>query len=171
MVVWLILGDIFMSKSKVPVTKVRKKAKNAKGDIVPLTGKELEFLKVYAETLDKTKAAKAAGYPDSYEAMQSDKICSEMERINDAWFYENRMNAKFASGEHQRLMEKFEGQYDKTGGKTKAQFAGVLAKMSESSLKATGKIGGNSEGGEGTRVFVQLNIGNDSSAEVVLDEK
>lgn len=137
---------------------IKETVPDLRGGKKKLTAKQLHYLRCYAETLDEGQAAKDSGYRGAFEAMESEIICREMERIQEAWFHENRMNAKYCSGEHMRLMEKFETQYDKLDEEDKPKMASVLAKMSDTALKATGKMN-NDQTGAGTTVLIQMNIG------------
>jgi len=155
------------------VREVKDSIPDLRGGKRLLTKKEFVFLEEYGKNLDKTEAAKIAGYKSANDPMQSPSICAEMEKIQSAWMYEHRMNAKYAGGEHMRLMQKFEDKYDEKGvdSDTQAKFAGVLAKMSEASLKATGRIGANDKPGGGGNVLVQINIpgGENKKPEVVVN--
>ena len=147
------------SSKNVVVRPVKKTAISANGKPVTLTTKQFVGLKHYAETLDIDASAKAAGYRDKTVFLDSEIVLAEIEKINTAWLYENRMTARFTAGEHMRMMQKFEDHYDKVAGKNKGQMAGVLAKMSDTALKASGKIGSGNGDGTSTNVMVQLNIG------------
>lgn len=151
-----------MSENEIELRPVKDRVPDLRGGKKLLTTKQMKFLRVFGEALDKDDAARAAGYNDASTAMESEVIVAEMEKIQEAWFHENRMNSKFASGEHMRLMEKFEKEYDSTGAKLRPQVASVLAKMSETSLKASGKMDQNADQAR-TQVLVQLNIGGDKA--------
>ena len=153
--------------TEISTYSVKNSVVNARGKTVLFTPKQKKFLEVLAEGGDDVAAAKAAGYKNLSEAMESDIVAAEMVRIQAAWSYEVRMNARFASGEHMRLMEKFENQYDESNKDDKPKMAGVLAKMSDTSLKASGKM--NPMNGSGaSMVNVQINIGS-KKQEIVID--
>lgn len=148
-----------VEQKNLPVTEIREIVPDMRGGIKHLTKKEMDFLQHYASELNKAAAAKAAGYNSSWDPMQSEAIVAEMERIEKAFFYGMRMNANFAGGEHMRLMEKFERKYDAMDHENQAKMASVLAKMSETTLKATGKIGGDGKGGQAVQVVINMDMG------------
>lgn len=147
-----------MSDIEISTYHVKDSVSDLRGGRRILTPKQKTFLVALAEGGDEQEAAKVAGYKSVHEALESEYVLAEVERIQKAWAYEVRMNAKFASGEHMRLMEKFEDDYNIAKKDDKPKMASVLAKMSDTTLRASGKMGGG-EGVGGATVNVQINIG------------
>jgi len=144
--------------SLIPTYQVKDEVPTLRGGKKLLTPKQKSFLVSLSENGDANLAAAEAGYKSASEAFESEIVVAEAERIQNAWSYEVRMNARFASGEHMRLMDKFETEYDGLKVAEKPKMAAVLAKMSDTSLKASGKM--NPWAGEGgASVQVQINIG------------
>jgi hypothetical protein len=153
-----------MSETEISTYAVRDTVPDLRGGKRLLTGKQKKFLVALSETGDGDEAAKIAGYKNLSEALESEFVAAEAERIQVAWGFEVRMNARFTSGEHMRLMDKFETEYDGLKKDDKPKMAAVLAKMSDTSLKASGKM--SAQGGDGgSTVNVQINIGGNSFAE------
>lgn len=137
---------------------VKDAVSNLRGDRVLLTPKQKQFLVALSESGDGGAAAKDAGYRNLSEALESPFVRAEAIRIQDAWGYELRMNSRYTAGEHMRLMEKFEAKYDSIKESEKPKMAAVLAKMSDTSLKASGKM--NPWAQEvGASVKVEIHIG------------
>lgn len=147
-------------KTKIPTYVVPDEVIGHNNRPIILTKKQKRFLHLAAQSGDEQAAAKEAGYKSVSEALESEYVSLELAKIQRAWAYEVRMDAKFASGEHMRLMEKFEKDYDSLTSEDRSKMAAVLAKMSDTSLKASGKMSdlsaGNSE-----RVMVQINVGSE----------
>lgn len=105
--------------------------------------RELDFLKEYATHLDEDMAFAQLGleHQRKSDILNNPHVKVEMVRIQKAWRFRSRLTQDFAAGEHMRLMEKFEDNYDQLETGNKPKMAGVLAKMSEANMKATGMIG------------------------------
>lgn len=153
----------------LPVTRVNEVVPDMRGGIKTLTKKGITFLQNYAESMDETEAAKIAKYASAWEPKQDPAIVAEMERIDKAFFYGIRMNANFAGGEHERLMQKFEEKYDGASEDNKAKLANTLAKMSETRLKATGKIGPDGKNGSPLQVVINMDMSGTKKPAIVID--
>jgi hypothetical protein len=122
----------------------------------------LRFLEVYTETLDINQALKETGMT-RYQVEKSEYLKREIQFINQAAMLKHR--AKSAVGRHERLMEKFEGTFDKSGdSKVKSSMASTLARMSEASLRASGEFSEKPDASGVTGVQVVINIGDSSKA-------
>lgn len=121
---------------------------------------ELEFLKEYATCLDEDLAIAKVNVPQQRrsEILANPHVLEEMKKIQRAWRFGSRLTQGVAAGEHMRLMEKFEENYDKLETGNKPKMAGVLAKMSEANMKATGLIGAERDQAMPT-VIVNMNMG------------
>lgn len=100
--------------------------------------KHLKFMEVFTETLDHKEACKQSGL--TYAQIQKNEyMMNEINLTLEAASFKHRVKA--AMGTHQRLMSKFEKDYDDTGNpKMKAGLAATLAKMSEASLRSQGEF-------------------------------
>lgn len=151
-----------MSKSSVPATNVNPSVPHASGSGEDYVFKkhELSFLREYSVSLDEKKALTAASVDSRRhsEIVSNPHVIEEMLRIQKAWRYRGRVTQEFAGGEHMRLMEKFENDYDKVSLKERSKMAGVLAKMSETTMKAT-KLIGSDEGQQMPTVILNMNMG------------
>lgn len=132
--------------SKVPARRVNPSVPSLKneGEQYVMTNNAVRFLESYTQNLDEKKACQDAGieYSNRDSVIGNPHVQREMALIQRAWRYKGRLTAESAAGEHMRLMEKFEDNFDsaeKHG--DKAKYAGTLAKMSEASMKATDLIG------------------------------
>lgn len=130
------------------------------GEVYVFKKQELDFLREYSASLDETIAFTNAQVDirRRSEMLENIHVKKEMARIQRAWSCRSRMTQEYAGGEHMRLMEKFEENYDSLETGNKPKMAGVLAKMSEATLKATGLIGSDKEQTMPT-VIVQMNMG------------
>lgn len=142
----------------IPTYAVKDEVSNLRGGRVLLTPKQKNFLVALSESGDGQAAAKEAGFKSLSEALESQFVAAEAVRIQDAWGYELRMNSRYTAGEHMRLMEKFEGEYASLKLADKPKMAAVLAKMSDTSLKASGKMNPWANDASSS-VQVQINIG------------
>ena len=113
----------------------------------PFNQKQLMFLEEYSKDLDTKRAAKAVGYKARYieEFRNQHKalgqaMTREMQRIQRDWIKAIRLNAKSSAAKHIEIFEKIEADYDIADLETKSKFAGTLAKLSDTSLKATGQF-------------------------------
>lgn len=143
---------------RLPVSRVKLKVKpdNAPAEYRFNTAQHT-FLSAYAETLDMQAALKASGLR-AFQVNKNPYLQAELERLHECAMFAHR--AKSTVGNHQRLMAKFEQAYDRTGdARIKQGYAGVLARMSDSAMKAAGEF--SEDDGTGTFVGVQvvLNFG------------
>lgn len=99
--------------------------------------KQHKFLEVYAETGDVKKACQESGLPLNM-VKKNDYICQEMALIEKAFQVKHRV--KMAMPNHQRLMSKFEKDYDNLPNMQKPSMASVISRMSEATLKASGEF-------------------------------
>lgn len=149
-----------MNREAVPTTLVPTTTTDVvTGEERVLLRDELAFLRKYAGCLDEVQAMQEAMVESNRRAdiLARPHVKAEMARIQAAWRHGARHTADFAVGEHERLMEKFEGQYDNDKD-SRAKMAGTLAKMSETRLRATGVLGAE-QGAQLPTVIVQINTG------------
>lgn len=132
---------------------------------------EINFLREYASSLDEDVAFAQLGLDSrrKSEILASPYVKAEMSRIQDTWRYRSRLTQDVAAGEHMRLMEKFEGDYDNLKVSDRPKMAGVLAKMSEGSMKATGLIGSERDQAMPT-VIIRMNMGDDANVAVQVNQ-
>lgn len=147
--------DVPVRKVPVKATRLRERS----GQPHFFTAKQRIFLDTLSRTLDYKQALKDSGLKP-HQVQKSPYLMDEAKIILEASGFIHRKNA--AMGNHLRLMDKFEKDYD-TGPKAdKPKYAGVLAKMSESCLKAAGEFGEDVEGSGASGVKVVINIGQPS---------
>lgn len=139
-------------------------------DYFPFSLKTLQFLQNFANSLDYNQAALEAGYQNSYiyKLIERPEVKKEMEVIYRKRFDAIGMDAQLTSGEHLRLQNKFESDYDKMDLNGKAKMASPLAKMSTESLRASGCFDPKGEIG-GTNVQVNIKIGGEEG--ITIDGK
>ena len=133
---------------------------------------QMKFLEEYAKDLDAHRAAAAAGYERPADAQHT--LCSnpairkEIESLHDVYRRNLKMTAEHASARHIEIMDKLEGDYDKSDLGTKSKFAGSLVKASESYLRAAGHF---TQGGGGTesQVVINIDLGGDEKKAVTID--
>lgn len=120
-----------------------------------------EFLRAYAGSLDEDQAFTEARIDTRHrqEILRDPHVQEEMAIIQKTFRYQSRLTAGFVAGKHMELMDKAEKELDATDSKEhKARFLGVLSKMSDTAMKATGLIG--PQGGEQLpMVVMNLNTG------------
>lgn len=141
------------------------------GDVYVFKRAELDFLREYASCMDEHQALGQTGIDRRRwsEMLENPHVKNEMARIQRAWRYRSRMTQEFAGGEHMRLMDKFEENYDALESKERPKMAGVLAKMSEATMKATGLIGADKDQAMPT-VIVNMNMGTPENVDVTVNQ-
>jgi len=128
------------------------------------------FLREFQKDLDINRAANACGIePRKIHRHLKKKdergkaLKRELMRIQDEHVRALHLNTQSAAAEHMRLQRKFESDYDSADDeRAKASYAGVLARMSDSNLKAT-----NHYLGEGVDKGIKVNINIDLGEQVV----
>lgn len=140
------------------------------GDSYLFKKAELDFLKEYSTCLDEDLALSRVNvaHQRKSEILENLYVQNEMHKIQRAWRYRSRMTQEHAAGEHMRLSEKFENDYDELELNNKSKMAGVLAKMSEATMKATGLIGTERDQSMPT-VIVQMNMGSPENVDVTIN--
>jgi hypothetical protein len=143
---------------KMPVSKVKLKIKTDYNPVgYAINAAQHAFLGHYAETLDKHAALKVSGLK-WHQVSKNPYMMAELERLQECAMFAHR--AKSTVGNHHRLMDKFERAYDKAGdARIKQGYAGVIARMSDSAMKAAGEFGDDDGGGAFVGVQVVLNFG------------
>jgi hypothetical protein len=130
------------------------------------TAKEIKFLDVYCDTLDRVAACKASGL--KLEQVKKNKyLMHELEMLMRVAQKKHRM--RMAGAKHLDLMEKFEDEFDKTKGKdNKAAvgYAGVVARMSEAAMRASGEFKEETTD-KGVNVQVNIKIGGDDEPKTI----
>lgn len=148
--------------TNVPVRRVQETVPSLtkKGEVYVFNGPTIKFFEAYTQSMDVEAAALAAGIDTRHrnEFLSNPYVIAEIDKIQRAWSLSHRMTVGFAAGEHMRLMEKFEGQFDKEKGKVKSSYAGTLAKMSEAVMKGVGLIGADNAPTV-PNVSIELNLG------------
>lgn len=160
-----LLKPLSARKVRLKVNKFLMPASRA--DVTPhyFTGKQVQFLEAYSETLDYQEACKKSGL-----SLAGVKKCpylvEEVKRINQAAMFKHR--GKSALGNHHRLMEKFEREFDNklASAEMKKASMSTLARMSEASMRAAGEFDDKGEDAGGvTGVRVVINIAAPESSE------
>lgn len=132
-------------KSSVPAKKVPNSVPHLKGNGEKIfTSRELKFLRAYSHTCDEISALEEAGIQRNRlsEIIDEPHVAAEMKKIQEVWRYQSRLTAGYSAGNHMRLMQKIEDEYDTAVSvANKAKFAPTLARMSDSAMKATNLIG------------------------------
>jgi hypothetical protein len=122
------------------------------------TAKEIKFLDVYCDTLDKATALKEAGL--KLEQVKRNKyLMNELEMLQRIAQKKHRL--RMAAAKHLDLMEKFEDEFDKVKGKDNKAAVGyssTLARMSETTLRASGEFA-EKKTGSGVNLSVNITIG------------
>jgi hypothetical protein len=128
-----------------------------------LSDDEVKFLKAYAESCSVEQARKDTKLHHTKVEMFTKKpaVIKEMALMQSSFRAQWRLSAAAAAGRHIQLMDKAEALLDK--GDTKALSS--LAKMSETSLKATGHFD-SGEQNMAAQVSVSINIGGDAPSEL-----
>lgn len=120
-----------------------------------------EFLRAYAGSLDEDQAFNEARIDTRYreEILRDPHVMEEMAIIQQTYRFQSRLTTGYVGGKHMELMDKGEKEFDGTDSKEhKARFLGVLAKMSDTAMKATGLIGPQA-GEQLPMVIMNLNTG------------
>lgn len=160
--------------SSAPVKMTPETVPSLKGDgkVYVFKKHELDFLREYSVCLDEKLALSKVNvaHQRHSEILENPYVQEEMARTQRAWRYRSRMTQEQAAGEHMRLMEKFEENYDKLETGNKPKMAGVLAKMSEATMKATGLIGSERDQAMPT-VIVNMNMGDPQAVAVTVNQE
>jgi len=154
-----------MPRKKKSESNTRKNGALVNGEYL-YSQKQQKFLEVFAETGDTKQAAQLSGYPN-HRAQKNEWMVKEMEHLQKLKRYAARMVAGVASQNHARLMQKFEEDYDKAEDwKERTQYANVLSRMSDSSMRATGEYFQPPEQGAGTNVNVIIDLGGKDNKQI-----
>ena len=144
---------------KVPTTGTEKLPGKEKQELHFYTKKEIEFLDVYAETLDKDAARKASGMTVR-QIERNSYLAKEIRIIQKMVQKKHRL--KTMKMNHLRMMEKFEEDYDKLkdegDNRSAVGMAGTLARMSETGMKATGDFHQEKDNTSGMQVSININL-------------
>jgi hypothetical protein len=130
-------------KRRIPTRVNRFIGSEKRTDTHLLTGRERKFLEIYAETLDEQLAAKESGLKLDV-VRQRHWLLKEIDLCNAMASLSHRN--KLATGNHWRLMDKFEKLHDemdssdKHEGRLKGQYASSLSRMSETAMRAAGEF-------------------------------
>jgi hypothetical protein len=143
---------------RMPVSRVRVRVKPNNSPVeYRFNAGQHRFLEAYAETLDMDVALKAGGLR-LHQINKNPYIQAEMERLQECAMFKHR--AKATVGNHHRLMNRVEKMMDQSGDmRVKQGFAGVLARMSDTALKAAGEYTENSGGNVQLGPLVIMNFG------------
>lgn len=141
------------------------------GEVYVFRADEIGFLREYAQSLDEDLAmAQLAVTSDRKRAILANPhVLAEMAQIQQAWRFRGRLTQEFAGGNHARLMQKFEQNYDQLETGNKPKMADVLAKMSEATMKATGLIGSERDQALPT-VIINMNMGEAENVAVQVNQ-
>lgn len=164
------LASVFPEyKPGIPVAGVKYGQPVYEDELHYFTEAQIRYLETYIETLDKTKAAKAAGIRqrDVWRSKHFEKAITDINYLTRLKWRE-----KVSQQDHIRLLHKFEGMLDEMWSKEKYKeattMAGNLLKGSETLMKATGQFA-HEDISSGNMVSVNINIG--GSAEVTADQE
>jgi hypothetical protein len=161
-----LLAPVSMRKIRFTTTKFLEPVGSKNAAIHKFSPRHLKFLEVYAETLDYKKALRTAEMR-AKDVTNSAYLLNEIKLINQAASLKHRN--KSALGTHHRLMQKFEKQFDAEYGKNKTPYASVLAKMSDTALKAAGEFTDHQENTGFAGIQVTINIGDPSPQPRTID--
>lgn len=141
------------------------------GEVYVFKAPEIQFLREYSSSLDEDLALAQLPIDQrrKSEILQNPHVREEMAKIQQAWRYRGRLTQEFAGGNHARLMQKFEQNYDQLETGNKPKMAGVLAKMSEATMKATGLIGSERDQALPT-VIINMNMGEAENVAVQVNQ-
>lgn len=142
-------------------------------EFTPLKPQYITALQEYQKDLDLSRACKAAGLT-SYEKKKvmdpttdvGTAFLKEVKIIQEQYTKAIHLNAHSSAVKHLELMEKIEADYDRAdiNNQNKGSFASTLARMSDSSLKATGKFASENTGG-GTKVEINIDLSSNAKSE------
>lgn len=129
--------------------------------------RQLEWLRVYAQSLDPKEACQETGVPkktlDNW--MMEDKFKMELMEIFEVYKKNIKMTAENSAAKLIGLMEKFEKDYDGAENvKEKSMMAKPLASMADSYLRAAGHF---QHGGQkqDSNVVINIDLGGDPENE------
>lgn len=129
------VGPQSVTSKKIPASTDN--LANPDGEPHFFTKKQLTFLQSYAESLDIEKALSESGMR-LQDVKKSDYLTNEIQYIEKAACLTHRNSA--AKGNHLRLMQKFEDDYDGVKKQSdKNSLANTLARMSEANLRVAGE--------------------------------
>lgn len=143
----------------------------------PFKPDEIKALQEYQKDLDLARACTAAGISAGRKknlldptTAQGLAFTKELAAIQEEYQVAIRMNANSSAKKHMELMAKFERDYDTADMKNqnKGSLASTLAKMSDSSLKATGQFA-NEQSGGGTKVHINIDLTTNREEEPPID--
>lgn len=147
-------------------------------EFAPLTKKAVELLREFQKDCDLDRAIQAAGLNPRYkeEIMNGNsplgrRMKRELQKISEDFFEAIHLNTNAAARKHLELMQRFEDDYEKAeiDNRNKGALAGTLARMSDTSLKATGHF--QSEGvNNGVKVEINIDLG-DTNQPIEVDGK
>ena len=127
-------------------------------DVAPhfFSEKQVKFLEVYTETMDLVQACEASGLKPP-QIRKNPYLMHEVALVNRTYMYQHR--AKQALPRHERLMDKFEKEFDEGGVDLKKTAMSTLARMSEAALRAAGEFSEKEQNTGISGVQVVINIG------------
>ena len=135
-------------------------------EFYPFKPAHIKALQEYQKDLDIDRAIKSAGINRHNKTKLLDPttpqglaFTKEMRAIQEEYQVAIRLNANSSAKKHLELMQKFEQDYDVADLKNqnKGSLASTLAKMSDTSLKATGQFNKADTGG-GTKVEINIDL-------------
>lgn len=136
--------------------------------------RQVKWLEVFTKTLDYKLASKESELPYP-QVEKSQYMVNEIQLIMESVSYKHRSSAALPN--HHRLMAKIEKDYDAAIVARKPAFASVLAKMSDTSLKAEGEFNDDSNNSGDNNLTIRFNFGGreslklDDTVNIVVDKK
>lgn len=146
---------------------------NGLEEFFPFKPQHITALQEYQKDLDIDRACKAAGLSAYQKKCLLDPTTSqglaflkECKNIQEQYTKAIELNANSSAVKHIELMRKFEQDYDRTDIKSqnKSGLASTLARMSDTSLKATGQFTKEGTGG-GTKVEINIDLSSNAKSE------
>lgn len=152
---------------------------NGLAEFFPMKPEYIIALQEYQKDLDLDRAMKAAGISYAVKKKLLDPteerglaFLKEVKEIQDQYYKAIRLNASSSAVKHLELMAKIEADYDRADitNQNKGSFASTLAKMSDTSLKATGQFTQENKGG-GTKVEINIDLSSNAQQDPPIDIK
>lgn len=132
-----------------------------KPDAHVYTAKEIKFLDVYVETLDKDQALKASGLKMA-QLKKNKYIMDELLKLQR--ICQKKYRLKMAGAKHMDLMDKVEDVFDQAVEgkdlKTAVGASSTLARMSEAAMRASGEFK-DERADNGVHIQVNINMGDE----------
>mgnify|MGYP006879613821 CR=1 FL=1 len=147
-------------------------------EFYPFSPQQIQALQEYQKDLDFDRACKAVGLSANAKKNLKDPtradgqaFLKEMMEIQKEYQVAIKLNANSSAVKHLELLQKFEADYDTAdiNNQNKGSLASTLAKMSDTSLKATGQFN-NGEMGGGMKVEINIDLGTNAPEQLDIED-